>query len=94
MFCALCTKATLYIDGKLRCDLEYDQERADEASMCFGHIEGRFKMFEPDKEKEEVLKTQKPQKVKVAKPKATLSKVGKPKKARKSKIPAGQAKLF
>lgn len=94
MFCALCQKATLYIDGKLRCDLEYDQERADQARMCFGQIEGRFKMFEPDKMQEEERKMQTQKVRKTVKPKAALPKAVKPKKSRKSKIPAGQAKLF
>lgn len=94
MFCALCTKATLYIDGKLRCDLEYDQERADKASMCFGHIEGRFKMFEPGEVQDEERKIQQQKVRKTVSSKATLPKTAKPKKTRKSKIPKEQGKLF
>lgn len=77
--CVKCSNATLYIDGRLRCDLEYSQLIED----CLGFNEGRFKMFKPEAVEED--KVQKVRKIVISKPKAVL-----PKKRKSKGPPRGQ----
>ena len=77
--CAKCNIATLYPDGRLRCDLEYSQPIED----CLGFDDGKFKMYKP----EEKVAEEKVQALKVSKPKVSKVKISK----RKSKAsPKGQ----
>ena len=73
--CAKCNIATLYPDGMLRCDLEYDQPIED----CLGFNDGKFKIFKP----EEKVVEEKVQALRVSKPKVSKVKISK----RKSKAP-------
>ena len=89
MLCAKCNNATLYPDGMLRCDLEYDQKELDRVGICLGQIEGRYKMYKP----EEKVVEEKVQALRVSKPKVSKVKISK----RKSKAPPkgqGAFKLF